>query len=743
MFPREGHPRGNQSVNYPNNTNPSSDSRIADSFQEIGAIGTLNESDPAQHLLQFLKRRGWLVLALALVGLLVGIIANLILPKYYTAKAKIEILEDKSAQFRLEQSVSAVAGVDSTKLDTEIEILKSQTLALEVIKTLHLNSNPDFLKLQAGRPWDISGPEVRNALIQIFLSRLTVSRSGHTNIIEISVKSPRRELSALIANTLIDAYIEHTFRDNFTATEKIAGWLDQQLSSLKDKLRNSEIHMLQLQSDLGVIGLVQDQTQSVMVANLEELNRDFANAQVDRLIKEARYRTISNAPEKVVDALAGEIPTLQAMKISLSQLNTEYTALIQTYGPAYPRVRVLRAQIDQLESTIKTEDVAQISRAQKELEAAESNEKMLKGMLDSQVREALGHGEKAIQYELARHEYDANRLLYDGLQERLQEAGIIAGLHSSSVRVVDNADIPIGLSHPRVHLNQALGLGIGLVLGFGVAFVFEAMDTNLKTMTEIEHVLQLPLIGVIPKVPSSELLPSTFREHATTAGASNWSRIAEGLRGMRTSILLSSPGSPPKVLMITSSRPSEGKTSIACLAAITLALNGSRTLLIDADLRRPSVHAQFKVAKQTGLSSILSGKIGFREAVVPWMELPNLHILPSGQVPPLPSELLGSKQMERLFEELRGEYDFIVVDTPPVLTVTDASILSRLTDAAVLILRYGAVQQQVVLRCVGLLVRSGAHLLGAVVNAVNFDSPEYADYYGKKYYEYYGERDPE
>jgi capsular exopolysaccharide synthesis family protein len=704
-------------------------------------VGTSPQDDPALHLLQFLKKRGWLILALSVLGLGGGLIANMVLPKFYTAVARIEVKEDKSGQFRLEQTVSAVAGVDGAKIDTEIEILKSQSLALEVIKTLNLENNPDFVPLQGGRPWDLSRPVVRNALIQTFLGRLTVARSGHTNIIDISVKSPRPDMAALIANTLIDSYIEHTFRDNFTSTEKIAGWLDQQLGGLKENLKKSETRMLELQRDIGVFGL--EQTQSVMVANLEEMNKDVASAEVDRLVKEARFRTIQNSPADVIDALGGEVPGILELKMNLSQIRTEYTALIQTYGPAYPRVKELRAQIQQLETTLKNEEAAQVSRAQKELEAAQVNERMLKGTLESKEQEAYGHGEKAIQYELARHEYEANRLLFDGLQMRLQEAGIIAGLHSSSVQVVDNADIPVSLSHPRVHLNEAVGLGFGVIFGFGLAFVFEALDTNLKTMSEIEHGLQLPLIAAIPSVSSDDLSPGVFREHATSEGGASWSRIAEALRAMRTSILLSSPGSPPKVLMITSSRPAEGKTSVACLTAITVALSGSRTLLIDTDLRRPSVHTRFKLANRTGLSSVLSGRTGLAEAVIPWPDLPNLHILPSGPVPPLPSELLGSKQMEKLIEGLRSEYDFIVMDTPPVLTVTDSSVLGRLTDGTVIIVRYGEVQRQVVLRCIDLLTRAGANLLGVTVNVVNFKSPEYAEYYGRKYYQYYGKRDEE
>jgi capsular exopolysaccharide synthesis family protein len=417
--------------------------------------------------------------------------------------------------------------------------------------------------------------------------------------------------------------------------------------------------------------------------------------------------------------------------------------LSQTYGSAYPPLKALKAQIDELEQSLNEQESAQIDRAQKELDAATANEALLSKSVGGQEQTAYDKGEKAMQFEIARRDYETNRLLYDGLQERLQESTIMAGLHSSSTHIIDNADIPPFPSQPRTLVNPCAGFGIGLLIGLALALILEGLDTNLKTMTEIEQALQLPLLAAIPSVETEELLPSKFREYAVSKGASSWSRIAEALRGMRTSILLSSPGSPPKVIMVTSTRPAEGKSSISTLMAVTFALNGSKVLMIDADLRRPAVHLRFRIGKGQGLSSVLSGKTSVREAIVPWADLPKLHILPSGPAPPLPSELLGSKQMEDMLTALRAEYDFVIIDTPPVLAVTDASILGRLTDATILIIRYGTAQRHVVQRCVDLLDRSGTHLLGVAVNAVDFKAPEYSEYYGRKYYEYYGERNPE
>jgi len=710
-----------------------------------GALpGEFLDEDPFGRFVQFLKKRGWIVVVTLLVGLLVGIAVNRILPKLYTAMATIEVEGyDPSSQFRLEQVQGLTGGEDtSQRLDTEIEIIRSRNLALETIRALHLESNPDFLPLRDGRPWDLSNPAIRESLIAHFRNTLGVSRMGHTSIVQISVTSKRPELASLIANELIDRYIEHSFHENYAATVKISGWLDTELNGLRDQLEKSQARILALQRDIGVYSI--DQSHSILIANLEELNKQYADAVVDRLLKESRLQQIRGSSPDVIDAgLGGQDPTLQVSKQRLSQLNADYTTLAQTYGSAYPRVKALKTQIDQLQRDIAAQESALVTRAQKEFDAAQSNEAKLRAALDKQEQEAFGKGEKSMEYELARRDYETNRLLYNGLQQRLQEAGIMSSLHSTSIHIVDGADTPSYPSRPRSSFNLAAGGAVGFLLGLCLAIVLEALDTNLKTMTEIEQGLQLPLLAAIPAVAAEDLLPIRFREIAVTRGSTAWSKIAEALRGMRTSILLSSPGTPPKVIMIASTRPMEGKSSVAGLTAITFALNGSRVLLIDADLRRPAIHLRFRMGKGLGLSSVLSGKATFREAVMEWPELPNLQIMPSGPVPPLPSELLGSKEMADMLTEARNEYDFVFIDTPPVLAVTDASVLGRLADAAVLIIRYGTAQRQVVRRCIDLLERSGTHLLGVAVNVVDFTAPEYSEYYGRKYYEYYGERNPE
>jgi succinoglycan biosynthesis transport protein ExoP len=704
-------------------------------------IGGFGDEDPFQRVVQFLKKRSWIVGVTVLLGLMGGILVNRLSEKLYTAMASIVVeSEDISSQFRIEQMQDLGASEDTSEhLDTEIEILHSRNLAMETIKELHLDSNPDFAPLVGGKPWDMSKPAIREMLIANFRGSIKIVRLGHTDIVQIFATSRNPELASLMANTLIDRYIEHSFRENYAATAKISSWLDEKLSGLKTNLEKSQAHILDLQKDIGVYGI--DQSHSVVVANLEELNKQYADAEVDRLLKESHLQEIKSSSPDVIDAALGNSdPTLIAGKERIAQLTNDYTSLTQTYGPSYPRAKAIKAQLEQLQRQLDREEKAQVARAQKEFDASVSNESKLLAALNRQEQDAYSKGEKAVEYELARRDYETNRLLYDGLQQRLQEASIMSGLHSTAIHTVDSADTPTVPSRPRHTFNRAVGMALGFAIGIAIALLLEAMDTNLKTMSEIEQMLQLPLLAAIPAVEPDHLLPSKFKEHAVTPGASSWSKIAEALRGMRTSILLSSPGAPPKVIMIVSTRPAEGKSSVACLTAITFALNGSKVLLIDSDLRRPAIHLRFRMGKGLGLSSVLSGKATLNEAVMEWPDLPNVHILTSGPVPPLPSELLSSKQMEDVLAQARAEYDFVIIDTPPVLAVTDASVLGRLVDAAILIIRYNAAQKQVVRRCIDLLERSGTHLLGVAVNAVDFTAPEYSEYYGRKYYEYYGER---
>jgi polysaccharide biosynthesis transport protein len=704
------------------------------SFLTLG----LNDGQTLQHFLLIGKKYIWLVLVCALLGTGAGFIENARTPNEYRSTANIEITQDTADQFRMDTGGGYDDGyIDVTKLDTEIAILKSSTLAMATIVSLHLDQNKDFLPPGSNYVFDLSKIRDRHALIGIFEGGLAAERFGHTNILDLSYTARNPQLAADICNTLIANYVEHNFSQNYAATQQVSDWLGRQLGDLRKRLEASQEHMLTVQKDIGLVGI--DQTQSIVLSRLVDISHDVTTAESQRLVAEAKLITMQSAPPDVLATLSGD-PVLMGLKERMTSLQADYASLNAKYGDKNPRLLEIRSEMAEVNAGMKREQGTVISRAQEEVNAAKQNQDALQRRLDQEKSSAYMGNSKAVEYSLARREYESNRSLYDGLQQRLQEAGIIAGLHSTNIRKIDPADAPDFPSSPRKSVNLMLGLLCGLGIGLLLSFMVEALDTNIKTIYDIEERLGLPMLGVVPQVDSKLLSPETFVRDATSPLPGAWSRLAEAYRSLRTTILLSRAGTPPQVILISSAKPSEGKTSITTLESIVFALNGARVLLIDSDLRRPSVHLRFRIANKVGLTSVLTGKAGVEEAIVPVTALPSLHILPAGPIAPMPAELLGSLQMQRMVESLRASYDFILIDTPPVLTVTDAAVLVSVSDGVVLVLRYGQATRNVVARASEILLRSGAHLLGVVLNAVDLQSSDYAEYYGRAYNDYYQSR---
>ncbi len=698
----------------------------------------LNDGQTLQHFLLIAKKYIWLVAVCALLGTGAGYIENARTPNEYRSTANIEITQDTADQFRLDTGGGYDSGyIDVTRLDTEIAILKSSTLAMQTIKSLHLDKNKDFLPLGSTYNWDLSKIQDRHALIGIFEGGLAAQRFGHTNILDLSFTARNPELAAVICNTLIDNYVQHNFSENYAATQEVSIWLQQQLGDLKNRLELSQEHMLTVQKDIGLVGI--DQTQSIVLSRLVDISHDVTAAESQRLVAQAKLITLQSAPPEVLATLSGD-SVLLGLKERMTSLQAEEASLSAKYGAKNPRLLEIRSELAEVQQSTKVEQSTVLARAQEEVNAAKENQAALQRRLDQEKSSAYMGNSKAVEYSLARREYEANRALYDGLQQRLQEAGIIAGLHSTNIRRIDPADAPDFPSYPRRSVNLTLGLLCGLGIGLVLSFMVEALDTNIKTIYDIEEKLGLPMLGVVPQVDTKLLSPETFVRDATSPIPGAWSRLAEAYRALRTTILLSRAGTPPQVILVSSAKPSEGKTSISTLEAIVFALNGARVLLIDSDLRRPSVHLRFRISNKIGLTSVLTGKTPLEDAITQVAAVPSLHILPAGPIAPMPAELLGSLQMQRLIEGLRSKYDFILIDTPPVLTVTDAAVLVSISDGVVLVLRYAQASRNVVARASEILLRSGAHLLGVVLNAVDLQSSDYAEYYGRAYNDYYQSR---
>ena len=438
--------------------------------------------------------------------------------------------------------------------------------------------------------------------------------------------------------------------------------------------------------------------------------------------------TISSLLEKLREQQAD-------LKIQVAQLSTQF-------GPSYPKVAQMNNQMKEVDAQIQVEMKKIVSRVRSDYLTALQRETMLRAAMDKQKQEENKLNESAIEYSLLKRDVETNRTLYEGLLEKLKEAGVTAGLRSNNIRPVDEARVPMYPAEPNVPRNLSFALALGLTTGIGLAFLLEGIDNTVRTPEQAQALSGLPSLGLIP-LGSKNGVEASVRQRLAVASSKEvvelitqsrpQSQMAESYRALRTSLLLTSLGAPPKVILITSALPQEGKTTTSINTAIVLAQKGVRVLLIDADLRRPSIHKTLGTGPKTGLSNVLTGNATLQQATVRSSILPGLFILPAGTPPPNPAELLASSNMKDVLAELREQYDHIVVDTPPALSVTDAVVMSTRADAVVLVIRSGQTTKQALRRSRDLLMQVNARVAGVLLNAVDLTSPDY--YY---YYEYQG-----
>ncbi|MGH9649651.1 MAG: GumC family protein, partial [Terriglobales bacterium] len=575
----------------------------------------------------------------------------------------------------------------------------------------------------------------------------------NTRMIEIRYTSTDPNRAAAVVNTLASTYIEENFKTKYQSTMQASEWLSKQLADLQLKVETSQEKLVQYQKENDILGI--DEKQNIITQKLDELNRVLTSAEADRIQKQASFQLTQTGNPELVQRSSPE-SLIEKLRSQEADLKSQLALLTTQFGPSYPKVLEVTNQLKEVQEAIEAEIKKNASRIEHEYLGAVQRERMLHGALEAQKKEANKLNERAIQYNLLKRDLDSNRQLYEGLLQKLKEASVSAGLKSSNIRVVDAARVPAAPVAPNIPRNLALALLVGLTTGVGLAFLMETLDNTVRTPEQVQLIAALPPLGIIPLSArldgkgkngrprlalSASASAAGDNEHLEFVAHSRpKSEIAESYRALRTSILLSSLGAPPKVILVTSALPEEGKTTTAINCAIVLAQKGTRVLLVDADLRRSGVHQALGIRPRGGLSTVLTGGDTLANVVVPWSPLPNLSVLPAGPPPPSPSELLGSAVMKDLLAQWREQYDHVVIDTPPALSVTDPVLLSVEADAVVLVIRSGQTTKESLRRARDLLVQVNAKVMGVVVNAVDLRSPDlnyyyYGSKYGGRYYD--------
>src|SRR5579863_9154593 len=587
------------------------------------------------HLLDYLiilRKHQWLILTFLLTVVTVVTIATFKMKPVYEAAARVEV--DREAQnelpFQPTSSYDEDADMDSY-IETQSKILQSETLALQTIKTMDLGQYPEFGGNPAAANFGQGGGSVkRPAILGAFLGSLSVVRVPNSRLIEVRFADQNPRLAAEVVNAHLQNYIEQNFRSKYDATTQASSWLSSELEELRIKVEKSEDARLAYERENQIWQI--DEKQNITTQKLGDLSRAATEAQTEVAQKEALYRmAISGNVDALPTALGNAV--VQDLLRRKSQLDEDYTQAVNQYGPNFPKVLRLAAQQKEIDADLANARKTMVESVEEDYNTAQSHLALLQEALDKQKADANDLAEKLVQYNILQHDAEANKQLYDGLLQKLKEAGITAGLRSSNIRVVDPALVPTSPSRPQKAKNILLAVLVGLVGGIGLAIFREYLDNTVKSPDDIEALTGLPSLAVVPSLPGLRTTHNRFsrlaREAAPQAASGPRvellsyiqpkSQISEAFRALRTSLLLSQADHPPQVILVTSALPREGKTTAAVNLAVTLAQLGDRTLILDSDLRKPGIRRALNltVGKDAGLSSYLAGVASLDEVTIP------------------------------------------------------------------------------------------------------------------------------
>ena len=700
--------------------------------------------------LLILRKHQWLILSFMLAVVTIVAIATFRMQPVYIATARIEIDRENSNILPFPGPDAYDFYTDSESyIETQSRVLTSETLALQTIRNSGLSARPEF-----STP---SGPSEAVAIGSLanqkrppelgeFLGSLSVRRVPNSRLMDVNFESTDPLLAARIVNSHIENFIQQNFRSRYESASQASTWLADQLNELKIKVQKSEDARIAYERQNQIWTL--DDKQNITTQRLSDVNKELTEASSARMKKESLF---SFAKEGNLDA----VPQTQSngflmdMLKKRNELNAEYSDALAQYGPNFPKVLRLQSQIKELEATADKEKQNILNGLESDYREARQHEARLVEALDQRKTEANAMSEKLVEYNILKREAEANKTLYDGLLTKLKEANISVGLKSSNIRLVDPAMIPSYPARPAKARNLALAFLVGLVGGIGLALLREYLDNTVKTPDDIETLARLPSLAVVPQFMSSNgkgkrsgllhgLASNNGHEKRIELVAQHLpkSQMSEAFRALRTSILLSQADHPPQVILVTSALPREGKTTAAANLAVTLAQLGDKTVLVDADLRKPGVGRMLNLTsgKYAGLSSYLAGVSSLDLVTVPHPVIPNLAAIPTGPLPPNPADLLSSHKLSEAIAELRTKYKFIVIDSPPIMAATDAVILSVQTDGVLIVVRSGETPKEAFTRTRDLLASVKCRILGVVLNAVDSSAPDY--YYSYRYYPY-------
>ena len=725
---------------------------------------------PSVHVSDYLRviyKRRWVAIAAFLVVFISGVLGTVRTVPTYEASTQLIIEKDARRATSLD---TVLRDQESWYQDdfypTQYRILQSRTLALRTAKALE-QVPPEVVPPAPGLSFSLSGlvsaafsaisslaspaaPAAAGAgaepadgtesagtvaLANRLLGGLVVTPVRNSRLVDVKFRSPDPVFAAAAANAIAAQYIEQSLDFRQAATTQAGSFLTRQLEEQRILVEQSE-RQLQQYKEQNNAGSVDDK-QNIVVQKLNAINQELVQARIHRMDREATYNTLIELRDRgePLDAfpavMASEV--VQRLKTEIAAKESERARMSTTFGPAYQPMQTLIRQIEAERAELEAEIDKVVGSIHAEFLAARAREDGLQRSLDQQQRESIGLDRKMLDYAALEREASSNRQLYEMLLMRAKETGAASEFQGTNIQVLDRAEVPTYAVLPRTQRDLMVAALGGLLLAFGLVFGLEYLDSRIKTPDEVKTHLGLPFLGMVPTCTGLDLGGEAPLLHQAVPPA-----FSEAIRSVRTAVLFSSADESARTVVVTSTGPHEGKTLVSSSLAITLAQAGQRTVVVDADMRRPRMHEALGRSQEPGLSNVLVGEATLGDAVRP-TTVANLSLLSAGHIPPNPAELLGSKKYLDLIADLKGRFDWVIIDAPPVMPVTDAAVVANTAGGVIFVIGSEMTPRQNAAAAIEQLRGANARFIGAVLNRVNIHrhSYYYSPYYRKEYGKYY------
>ena len=721
----------------------------------------MEEIEKEIHLRDYLRivqKRKLIVASFFVITFTMVVMATFTATPQYNASTKVLIEKNDPNPMMANY---AYVPYDPEFLTTQSHIIKSASVAEKVVNLLNLEKTYDTFMAQHEKGFSITGslfswvssllstiknvfgatseasvetdPEdaaiaKRNSLIKMVSSSIVVSPVPESRIVTINFTSPNPELATMITNTVAKAYIEQILDMRMKSSGYSIGWMTEKAEEEREKLERSEAALQRYMKEANIVTL--EDRVTILPQKLAELSRQLTMAQTKRKELEAIYKKVTLLNKNPGDAetlpMVADNPTLQSLNQQALKAEQHILELSKKYGPKHPLMKRAVADLGILTGKRDREIERIIKSIKNDYELAKSTEENFQTLLNNTKSEAVNLNERSVQYGMLKREVETNRNLYNALVTKIKEQNVTEQIQTVNVWVVEEAKVPEAPSKPNKRRNILLGIILGLFGGVGLAFFLEYLDNTVKLPEDIEERFGQPVLGLVPLVdpkdkPNEEILMTEAR-----------AAFAESYKTIRNAVQLSAFDAPPKKILVTSMSPQEGKSTTALNLGIAFGQANKRVLLIDADLRRPRIHKILHLENDKGLSTYMTGTSDIH--IVQKNNRNNLYIMPAGPVPPNPSELVGSKRFMTMLDELSETYDAIVIDSPPVLSVSDSLLISKVVDGSILIARSAKTTHDTFFKGLKQLQDISAKVLGVVINAVNLQKSGYGYYDSYQYY---------